>query len=258
MQVESLYIAPVKSLGLSRLERASVTARGIAGDRAFYMIDAQDRVLTQRDCGALVQIRADYDPVGEHLRLTFPEGVAEDDVRTRDAAGGSFYGTQFRGLVVDGPFGAALSAFAGRDVRLVKAAADALAFDDHPISLCSDASVRRVREAAQYEAVDVRRFRQNIVVSGAGMPHEEDEWIGRNVRVGRASIRVVKRDARCEMTTHDPDTGAYDIDTLGIIASYRTDQPKKVNFGVYCSVAEPGEINVGDAVTPESDAEGAT
>lgn len=40
------------------------------------------------------------------------------------------------------------------------------------------------------------------------------------------------------------------MDTLKIISSYRTDQPKQVNFGVYCTVAEPGEVAVGDEVAP--------
>ncbi len=40
------------------------------------------------------------------------------------------------------------------------------------------------------------------------------------------------------------------MNTLKIIASYRTDQPKEVNFGVYCTVVQPGEAAVGDEVAP--------
>ena len=61
-------------------------------------------------------------------------------------------------------------------------------------------------------------------------------------------LRVKVRDARCAVTTLSPDTGETDMNTLKIIASYRTDQPKQVNFGVYCTVAEPGEVSVGDEV----------
>ena len=50
------------------------------------------------------------------------------------------------------------------------------------------------------------------------------------------------------------DCGEHDLDTLKIIASYRTDQPKEVNFGVYCTVMEPGEAAAGDAVLPIGDA----
>ncbi|MDP3768494.1 MAG: MOSC domain-containing protein, partial [Dehalococcoidia bacterium] len=81
-------------------------------------------------------------------------------------------------------------------------------------------------------------------------PHEEDTWLGRGVRAGNAVLRVKMRDSRCAVTTHSPETGELDMNTLKIIASYRTDQPKEVNFGVYCTVAEPGEAAVGDEVVP--------
>ena len=70
------------------------------------------------------------------------------------------------------------------------------------------------------------------------------------MRVGAALLRVQMPDPRCVITTSSPDTGEVDMDTLNLIASYRTDQTKQVNFGVYCTVAEPGEAAVGDEVVP--------
>ena len=110
-------------------------------------------------------------------------------------------------------------------------------------SLCA------LAEAAGEESVDGRRFRQNIYISGSA-PHEEDTWLGGEVRVGQALLRVKVRDSRCAVTTHSPETGEIDMNTLKIIATYRTDQPKEVNFGVYCTVAGPGEAAVGDEVVP--------
>jgi uncharacterized protein YcbX len=115
--------------------------------------------------------------------------------------------------------------------------------------MCSTASLRALARAAGTESVDGRRFRQNIYIS-ASAAHLEDEWIGREVRVGSAVLRVKQRDSRCVVTTHSPDTGEFDMNTLKIIASYRTDQPKQVNFGVYCTVVQPGDAAVGDVVTP--------
>jgi uncharacterized protein YcbX len=51
------------------------------------------------------------------------------------------------------------------------------------------------------------------------------------------------------VTTHNPDTGAADFDTLGHITRRRQDQPKQVNFGMYATVDRPGEVAVGDAVS---------
>ena len=38
-------------------------------------------------------------------------------------------------------------------------------------------------------------------------PHEEDTWIGKRIGLGDAVLRVLKPDARCAITTHDPNTG---------------------------------------------------
>ena len=151
--------------------------------------------------------------------------------------------------VVDGPFGEALSSFAGQPLRLVRPDVRGSSFDGFPISVCSMESLGALAQAANEPSVDGRRFRQNIYISGT-TPHGEDEWIGGKVRVGCAVISVKMRDERCVMTTRNPDTGDHDLNTLKIIASYRTDIPKDVCFGVYATVVEPGDARVGDEVVP--------
>jgi uncharacterized protein YcbX len=251
MHVEAIYIAPVKSMAVMRLDRAEVRKRGIAGDRAFFVADERGRVVTQRDWGPMVRVRAAYDIQSERLRLDFPDGTSvEDAVETGEKLDGDFYGAPtHRGRAVCGPFDQALSRHAGRPLRLAKVDDDSHAFDVFPLSLCSSASVDHIRSVAAFDALDERRFRQNIIVAGAVDPHDEDAWIGRDVQVGRARLRVVTRDPRCVITTLDPDTGEQDLDTLNVIASYRTDQPKEANFGVYCAVVTTGAISVGDPIS---------
>jgi uncharacterized protein YcbX len=245
MKVQAVYVSPVKSLALNRVDQAQVTKRGIAGDRAFFIVDERGKVFTQRECPPIVTVAASYDAQNERLQLTFPDLVVESHVALGDAVKGEYY----NGRAVLGPFDDALSAFAGQAVRLAKVDDGGYqAFDGFPLSLCSDASVARVREAAAHALLDERRFRQNIFVAGADEPHEEDTWLGREIAVGDVTLRVKMRDPRCVITTRDPDTGEHDVDTLKIIASYRTDQPKEVNFGVYCTVVTPGTIRIGDEV----------
>jgi uncharacterized protein YcbX len=82
-------------------------------------------------------------------------------------------------------------------------------------------------------------------------PHEEDEWIGHRVRIGETVIRVTEQDARCRMTTRNPDTGVRDFDTLREIKSYRgLRDGDSIDFGVYADVEVPGRIRVGDPVEP--------
>ncbi len=249
IHIQSIYISPVKSLGLAPIDRAFLDKPGIAGDRAFFIIDAQGAMFTQRAFGPLVQIRTSYDADSGSLELSFPDGGTVAGVPELGAAvEGSFFGMRdVGGRVVEGEWNDALSTFAGQALRLIKADAAGTSFDAFPISMCSVASLEALAQAAGAESIDGRRFRQNIYLEGASA-HEEDTWLEREVRVGAALLRVKMRDPRCEIITHDPDTGETDMNTLKIITSYRTDQPKQVNFGVYCTVAEPGEVSVGDEV----------
>jgi len=245
-----MYTSPVKALGLCEVTQAFLDKPGIAGDRAFFIINAAGGLFTQREYGPLVQIKTSFDATSGELALTFPGGRS---VRGTPEPGESvvtpFFGERpVEGHVVRGDWNAALSTFVVQPVRLVKATRAGASFDGFPLSICSMASLDALAAAAGQDQVDGRRFRQNVYVSGA-TPHQEDEWLGREVRVGRALLRVKMRDSRCVVTTKSPETGETDMDTLKLIASYRTDQPKEVNFGVYCTVAEPGEAHVGDDVT---------
>ena len=88
-----------------------------------------------------------------------------------------------------------------------------------------------------------------IDLEGA-QPHEEDSWIGKRIAIGDAILQVTKPDARCAITTQDPEIGMRDLDTLRTIISYRgLREGKHADFGVLADVAQPGRIRIGDEVT---------
>lgn len=250
MRVAAIYSAPVKSLALSALESADLGSNGIPGDRAFFLVNERERLVTQREAPALAQVKVAYDPASDVLALAFPDGrTVSGAPKDAEAMSARFFGMRdVAGAVVDGPWAEALSEHCGVALRLVRSAGNS--FDALPVSMLSSASVDALRASSGEPAIDERRFRPNIYIAGVDEAHGEDAWIGREVRVGEAVVRVLLRDPRCEMTTHDPDTGARDFNTLRLIAAYRTDQPKDVNFGVYGVVVTPGRIAVNDDVVP--------
>jgi hypothetical protein len=124
--------------------------------------------------------------------------------------------------------------------------------DTYPMSLLSQASLQELAErSGTAEVADPRRFRNTLLVDGIA-PHEEDEWIGSEVRAGEVVLRVAERDPRCSMTTLNPRNGRRDMDTLRMILDYRTKQDGNVCFGVYADVARPGTVAIGDTVEPLS------
>ena len=249
--VSRLSIAPVKGLALRHPEEVTVTPTGVPENRRFFLVDERGKLLNGTRDGPLFGVRAECDPEGTRLKLTFPDGrVLDENVRLGPAAVTPFWDRPVRGASVEGPWSDALSDLLGRHVRLMRADDPGGGFDDSPVSLLSDASLEELARRAGEPEVDGRRFRMLVHVGGT-RPHEEDEWIGRRLRIGEVLVEVTKQDARCRMTTRNPDTGVRDFDTLREIKSYRgLRDGKGIDFGVYADVVEPGRVRVGDPVEP--------
>jgi len=250
IKVEGIYISPVKSLALQRVDRASVVKTGLRGDRQFFLVTDRNRLFTMREYGPLATVRATYALDPECLRIEFPDGAVSDGApEPADPLSARFFGEyDVEAFETPGPWNEAFAKFIGMSVRLVRAAPKRAAVDALPVSVLTEASVDELRRVSGEPSIDERRFRPNIYVAGATVPHEEDSWIDRSVRIGGAVIRVRMRDERCMVTTLNPDTGIRDFSTLTMIAGYRTDQPNEVNFGVYATVEQEGDIAVGDTV----------
>ena len=249
--VSLLSITPVKGLALAHPDEVMITPTGVPENRRFFLIDESEKRLSGTRDGPLFQVRAEYDLDGNRLALRFADDRVLDEPVELDAPTVTdFGGRPVRGRLVRGPWNDALSELLAKPVRLVCADEPGGAFDDAPVSLLSEASLEELARQSGADGVDGRRFRMLVHVAGT-RPHEEDEWIGRRVRVGDALIRVTKQDPRCRMTTRNPETGIRDFDTLRAIKEYRgVRDGKAIDFGVYADVEQPGRVRVGDSVEP--------
>ena len=252
VRVAWLAVAPVKGLALERRDEVRLEPYGVADNRRFYVVDADGRRYGLLRDGRLARVIARWSEEARRLVLVFPDGRTVDGrVELGDEVTTDFYGRDVTGRVVDGEFGAALSGYVGRPLRLVQASPGAAVDRSRgAVSLVSEASLEELARRAGRESVDSRRFRMLLGVEGCG-PHEEDEWLGRRVRIGEALVRLHEQVARCAITTQDPDTGVRDFDTLRAIKDYRgLREGEAIDFGVFGEVAEPGRVRVGDAVEP--------
>jgi uncharacterized protein len=249
-RVRAIHLSPVKSLRLQRTDRAELTPTGIPGDRAFVVLDAQDRVATLRKHPWMALVGSRYDPASKRLELDLPDGTTVGGVADeREPHEVKLFGRPLDGALVDGPWSEALTAVAGAPMRLMLTQGGA-AQDAHPVSMLSAESVAELAGRSGIgPSLDPRRFRNTLLLED-GEAHVEDEWVGRRVRAGQAVLRVVMRDARCSMTTRNPDTGRRDLDTLRLIAAYRPPANGDICFGVYAEVEQPGIVAVRDTVEP--------
>jgi uncharacterized protein YcbX len=251
--VQALQTTPVKGLRVVAREQVQLTKTGVREDRRFYLVDARGRMVNGKQLGMLNEIVADYDHAARTLALSFPDGSqVAGPVEHGELVTTRFYSRPARAHELRGGFSRALSDHVGRAVRIVEGV-DRSGIDrgrGGAVSLVSQASLGALARAAATDAVDSRRFRMLVIVDGLDEPHEEDTWVGEQVRVGDAVVRMRGHVGRCNITHRHPETGTADLRTLDVLRAYRgdLDTTEPLAFGVYGEVLAPGPIAVGDPV----------
>jgi hypothetical protein len=246
-RVELLTITPIKGMALHHPEAVELRETGAVGDRAFFVIDESDKLLSLTRTGAFASLQAE---VGEDLILRDDEGVVcRGPVRHGDSVWADFYGFKFvRGHIVDGPWTGLLSDRAGQPVRLVQADAPGGGIDIGPVTVLGSASVERLAAEAG-EPVDQRRFRMLIGLT-TEEPHVEDTWRGMRLVGEQIELRIGDPVARCAAITRDPDRGKRDQQLVRLIRDYRGMRELRrgpgVPFGAYAHVLRPGRLAVGE------------
>jgi uncharacterized protein YcbX len=243
--VTQLAIAPVKGMRLTAVDVVDVEPAGVAGDRAFLVVDPDDALLLSIRTPALLQVQPRWQ--AGVLTLSFPDGTEVSAAPEPVGAGvtANYEGRPIAGRVAEGELAAALSDHLGRPVRLLARDATERGADDAPVTLMSQASLEALAPALDGTVPDGRRFRMTITIDGVAA-WEEHGWGGRELAIGDAVVRVTEPVPRCAVTTRDPDSGRRDVPTLRALAELRG--KRDVTFGVWCEVVAPGRIRRGDAV----------
>ncbi len=201
------------------LESAQLGWAGFEGDRRHAFVQSESRSdfpwLTIREVPALT---------------TYVPALRDGAVVVRTPAG--------RELDVDSPELADELSAHGRPVHLLHSKRGL--FDAFPVSVISLQTVAAVSDLVGRE-LDPLRFRPNIVIDAPGLEFPEEAWIGREVRIGGARVRLDVRDTRCMVINFDPHTAERDPAVLRAVA-----QQRENCAAVYGSCVEPGEVRVGD------------
>jgi uncharacterized protein len=114
------------------------------------------------------------------------------------------------------------------------------------ITLHSRGSLAAVADALGDPRLSERRFRSNIAIDGIAA-WEEQDWVGRRLRIGAIEFDVVRPKVRCLATHANPHTGERDLPVMQtLVSAFRQQQP---TFAVaILTRGRGGEIRVGDEV----------
>ncbi|HEU0221214.1 MAG TPA: MOSC domain-containing protein [Paracoccaceae bacterium] len=241
-RIAAIYRHPVKAIGVEPL--AEVTLRAgctLPGDRAWAVAHEAARLDGEghwapclnflRGAGApeLMAARVETDAAGGRVTFTHPGRPKISLDPERD---GQSLIDWVAALVPDGR---------ARPARLVRAEGRGMTDTPFPsVSLLSLASLAALSRAAGRELSPLR-FRGNLWLEGLA-PWEEFAWMGREIRLGEARLRIVERIERCLATAADPETGRRDTDTLGLLEAHLGHR----DFGLYAEVVRDGRVARGD------------
>ena len=260
VRVHSLHVYPVKSCAGIDLDEALLVETGLEFDRAWMVVDAQARFVTQRELPRMALVRTQLktfelvlrapgmlalhvalDTVEKPVRVT----VWNDEVAAYDMGDlcaqwfSDFLGAPLRLARFD-PDHKRLSAH-----RWTGALDAENAFTDgFPILVASTAGLDELNRrlpAAGHAAVTMARFRPNLVLSGLDA-HGEDalDEIVFETPDGPVRLKLVKPCARCSIPDVDPLTAATGHGVGDTLASYRADArlDGAVTFGMNAVIVE--------------------
>ncbi len=285
--VAGLWRFPVKSMTGERLKHAELTAGGLAGDRAYALIDADTgKVVSAKSVRlfpGVLNCRATFveqpNSGGElpPVRITLPDGTsATSDSNDIDRVLSAFFRREVtlarsapddftidqyhpdiedldpaspRDTVVEQKLGSAFFAEAG----LASPVPVGAFFDLFPVSVLTKSTIEKLSELQPESRIDERRFRMNVIVSTTEAGFVENGWVGHTLAIGDAvRLSVALPDPRCVMTTLAQGELPNDTDVLRTLIRHNKIQVGGEGLfpcaGVYAVVEAPGTLRIGDRV----------
>jgi uncharacterized protein len=116
-------------------------------------------------------------------------------------------------------------------------------FDCAPISLIVDRWLDEASDLVGY-ALEPLRFRPNLFAHAAvEFNAAECDLVSATLTIGNVELRVREPIERCVTPTYDLQSGKSDPNVLRAITEHRD-----ACLGIYCDVAIPGRISVGDQI----------
>jgi uncharacterized protein YcbX len=249
MRIDRIGFTPLKGARHLSHDSVELTAEGPVGDRVFCLVDpARERVLRTVENPSLVRTVARWD--AGILSVDLPGSTVEGTpTPTGEVVKVDYWGRAAALEVVAGPWAGAFSEYLGYDVVLARSVNPGEVVYGGSVTLVTTASTRLLSERAGRE-VDSARFRSTFLLDADVEPHAEDSWVGRQLRLGEATVLVRGTVPRCAVVDVDPATGLDKAPVLRTLAGYRRAE-REVHFGVDAVVVSPGVVRAGDAAELE-------
>lgn len=243
--IAALFRHPIKGFTPQKVSAALLgVGEAFPGDRLFAVEDGpsgfdpdhpgfipKQRFAVLAKIAEVAHAHTDYDERSGVLTATAPDApkFAGDLKQTASRTAFADWLTALLGEAASGP------------LRVVEGGGHR--FLDHPLGHVSIINLASVRDFAARlgRPVDPLRFRANLYVEG-WPAWEENDWTGRDMRLGAARARIFKPITRCTAPDVDPLTARRDIETTARLHEFYG----HLLCGIYVQVTQGGRVAEGD------------
>lgn len=261
MQLQDIYIYPIKSLGGIRRIEETALQRGFKLDRRWMLVDETGKFITQRNEHKLSLLKTEISPDKIFIyNKAVPEQNTEVLINqsSTNTIKISIWDDTATAIHLNEKLDLWFSNYLDKPCKLVfmpengSRAVDVryamnneqVSFaDTFPYLLISQASLNDLNSRLS-EPVGMDRFRPNLVISGT-KAFEEDLWS--EIKIGEVYFKVAKPCSRCILTTIDQQTGIAGKEPLYTLSKYRTIN-NKVMFGQNLIALNEGNMSVNDTI----------
>jgi len=276
--VSAIWRYPLKSMLGEELDVATISERGLAGDRAYALVDTETGNVVSaknpRRWHRMFECRAEYlespDPAGDvaPIRITLPDGTAvrSDDADVDDLLSRTL-GRPVR-LTTRAPDQVIIEEYRSDVAGVVDERSDTVTegqiallapagtfFDCAPVHVVTTASLASLSAAYPGGRFEPQRFRPNLLIDlgAAAFGFVENAWVNQSLRVGPdVAFEIVLSAPRCVMTTLPQGDLPADKNILQTVARENRFDIRGLGpsscVGVYGIVSTAGVVSRGDAV----------
>jgi uncharacterized protein len=263
---------PVKSMLGEDVDASMVSRHGLAGDRRLAVVSrATGKIASAkyprlwRDLLTLSAAADDNARFGA-VRITLPEGKAiwsTDADEVLSALLGEPVmltavpplGASLDRAVPEAVLGEGVTAEVPAELMEIGGGGPPGTFVDFaPVHLLTTSTLDRIADLSPHRTAHPERYRPNLIIRSTGPGFTENDWLGRNLRVGdELVLGVIARTPRCAVPTLAHGSLPRDAEALRILARHNRVGPLEESdpepcAGVYAEVLHQGRIRTGDPV----------
>lgn len=257
IQVQDIFIYPVKSLAGIKVDQGKCLFRGFELDRRWMLVDNNRKFISQRTEHSLALLKTAITGNEIHVfHQDFPQNslsLPAQPISKENAITVELWDDEIACYHFSEKADKWFSSFLQKSCKLVYMLEDTerpvderyavhneqVSFADaFPYMLIGQSSLNDLNTRLA-TPVPMTRFRPSIVVSGTN-PYEEDLW--EEIKIGDIYFKVTKPCSRCVLVTVDQNTAEKSREPLYTLSRYRS-QNNKVMFGQNLLALNEGRIS---------------